>query len=620
MTLVNRWYQILDLLVTHKDITLIDLQKKLSTSPKTVKNSIEALNDELFGIAEIIQTKNNYHVEISNYDEFELIMAGKLKKETDFNSTSKRVAFILKRLIEENSFVLMDDLSAELGISRGTVYNDFRLMKKLIEPYDVEVVGTPNRGMEIKGSEFNLRLLYIYHVQDYFYDDNLDIETKRSIQNLINTSGIPQYYGNLLFKVISVVVKRISSEEYLETISPCYKNYIVNIKEIEELLYLLETKYNITLSQIEQDFIWFPLNLADNKAINNEIIPLSVKNYFDLMLEKIHNTLVFDINEQDLFQEMHDHLKYMINRIVVQAKLNDLFYGEIERQYPFAYELAKVGLQEIENYMGRPVPGVEISYLALYFELALKNRKSIPVNKKIAVVCHSGKGTAMIIRRQLERVLGKDIQITHFSEKEYKYKNLGDYFAIFTTIPLKDISDKKIPVIRLTNLFDEGWLRNEWEKVGRTHSISEDTLVLKYKYLDPKRTYRDNINVMVKALLVDSIVDDKFLERIIERENQETTIFDSGIGFPHAINFHSESLVLSIGVFKNPLITERGNIEIIFLLGIPEELTTKNEQELLRIYDDLFLIVGDIDIRRELVVQENFDQLKKWLFKKGLIL
>ena len=50
---------------------------------------------------------------------------------------------------------------------------------------------------------------------------------------------------------------------------------------------------------------------------------------------------------------------------------HDLFYGEIERQYPLAYELAKIGLQELGRLLNRCVPTVEFGYLALYFELAL---------------------------------------------------------------------------------------------------------------------------------------------------------------------------------------------------------------------------------------------------------
>lgn len=530
------------------------------------------------------------------------------------------MAFILKQLIEEKSFILIDDLSEALGISRSTVYNDFRMLKKLLKPFDTEVVGTPNRGIQIKGSEFNLRLLYIYYVQDYFYENYLENDTQAMIQKIISLSGIPQYYGRLLYKVISISMKRIIEGNYLETIPNCYTNFIKEEEQIEQLIYHLETKYRVTLSQTEQDFLWFPLNLSANSLIERTVVPTAVEQYFKAMLKRIHRTLVLDINEKVLFLEMKEHLKYMINRIVVQAKLSDLFYGEIERQYPFAYELAKVGLQEIEEVVGRTIPTVEISYLALYFELALKSQQNEPAKKQIAVVCHSGRGTAMIIRRQLERVLGNDIRITHLSEEAYQQENLTDYFAIFTTIPLKNLEQVKSPIIKLTNLFDDHWLRNEWEKAERLQSVGKQSILLHFNHLDPDLTYQKNVESMIAELTKEHIVDECFLERIRQREEKHATIFDSEIGFPHAINDQTDKIVLSIGVFKRKLVTPEGNIKLIFLLGIPSELTGKNEQDLLRIYDELFAIAGNADFREEISAQENLLALKEWLYQKELII
>ncbi|MBK4840795.1 lichenan operon transcriptional antiterminator [Enterococcus faecium] len=54
--------------------------------------------------------------------------------------------------------------------------------------------------------------------------------------------------------------------------------------------------------------------------------------------------------------------------------------------------------------------------------------------------------------------MGTDIQITHVSEEQYEKVDLNKYFAVFTTIPLKNVNEET-PVIHLTNLFDDSWLR-----------------------------------------------------------------------------------------------------------------------------------------------------------------
>ena len=125
---------------------------------------------------------------------------------------------------------------------------------------------------------------------------------------------------------------------------------------------------------------------------------------------------------------------------------------------------------------------------------------------------------------------------------------------------------------------------------------------------------------MIAELTKEHIVDECFLERIRQREEKHATIFDSEIGFPHAINDQTDKIVLSIGVFKRKLVTPEGNIKLIFLLGIPSELTGKNEQDLLRIYDELFSIAGNADFREEISARENLLALKEWLYQKELII
>lgn len=46
-------------------------------------------------------------LEVYDYTELEKILSGSLKKESDFNSSSKRIAYLLKRLIESTSPLLI---------------------------------------------------------------------------------------------------------------------------------------------------------------------------------------------------------------------------------------------------------------------------------------------------------------------------------------------------------------------------------------------------------------------------------------------------------------------------------------------------------------------------------
>ena len=617
--LVNRWYQILHLLVTHKERKINELQEKLLMSPQTIRKSIDTLNEELLGIAQIIQEKNEFHLEIADFDQFDEVMAGRLKHKSDFNSASKRIAFVIKRLIEAEEFILMDNLSEELGVSRGTIAKDLRTVKEIIQDYDVKVIGTPNRGVRISGNEFDLRLLHVYLIQDYFEETFLTKETWKLIQQMTNETDIGKYQSSLLRKVVSIVMQRITTGHELTEIPVDYKSCIQENSLLEQLIYHLEMHYSITLNHWEKEFIYFPFNMSANGFCEKEQIDETrLRKYFNRMMQKIHEVVVVDIHEETLFQEMKEHLMYMINRLVFRVEFSDLFYGEIERQYPFAYEISKIGLQELGKYLHRRIPLVEYSYLALYFELALRQQTAKTIRREIAIVCSTGRGTALIIQRQLEKVLGSEIVMTLFSEEMYEKQDLNQYFAVFTTIPLKNVNEHT-PVIHLTNLFNDTWLYNEWEKAKQIRAAGMSHLLLNFQLLDCSKSYRGNLEQMIQPLQEATLVGTDFQQRIFEREEKYTTIFESGVAFPHAINPVSEKIILTIGIFPQSLKTLEGIVEIVFLLAIPEKLTEKVEAELLQLYDNLFAVIGNPILRTELCQQKDVSSLKNWMQEKGII-
>lgn len=185
MTLVNRWYQLLKLLVTHKKVSIQEVQKEIKTSNQTIKKDIGELNEEIAGIAKIIQKNKHFELEIYDFDFFDEIMQGKLKTASDFNSASKRIAYLLNRLIETEDFLRMDDLSEEVGVSRGTVVKDLKTLKEMINDFDVKITGTPNKGLRIIGDELELRLLLFYFVSPYFSETKTEqfLEEKQAIKH-----------------------------------------------------------------------------------------------------------------------------------------------------------------------------------------------------------------------------------------------------------------------------------------------------------------------------------------------------------------------------------------------------------------------------------------------------
>lgn len=602
MALVNRWYRILESLVARHVITLEEMRSNLNVSMSTLQKSIEQLNEILDSDIQIKQVGNTLRLEVYDYSRLEEVLSGSLRKESDFNSSSKRSSYLVKRLVRTSEPLLIDDLAEEIGVSRTTINKDLRNVKDLAKGYQVNIVGKPNRGLEVIGSELNLRLFYIHHVYSYFDSDSLKKETHIFLEKLYQTYRIPKKTQELLTKVISITVSRLSRKKQLDTSIKYYSNELPDSDIIGQLIYHLEVTYQISLSQYEQDFISFPLNTQyidglSYKATQSKELQLLFKS----MVQKIQNTLLLSFDEERLYLEIYTHLKFLLNRLIFHVQAKDIFHGDIPSKYPLAFEMARVAGQELQSKFGYELELSELSYLALYFEMILREEsfEGDRKNRKIAVVCTTGRGTANMICRQLKRVLGQDIEIKQYSEEEFNPNRDDDYFAVFTTIPLKLVSLKS-PVIQITNLFDDQWLRDEWQRVNCYHQKHLETILLKFLYLPQQASYQDYLIRMVDLLEEEDLVDSGFRERTLEREKQESTIFGNGIGFPHTINQVGNKTILMLGVLDETHCEKGEVVDLIFLVAIPPKIEDKMETELLELYDDIFRIAGDKNLKEAL--------------------
>lgn len=94
-------------------------------------------------------------------------------------------------------------------------------------------------------------------------------------------------------------------------------------------------------------------------------------------------------------------------------------------------------------------------------------------------------------------------------------------------------------------------------------------------------------------------------------------VFDKHIAIPHVINYESDNIILSIGVFNDTLIIdENRDVKLVFLLGIPEMLG-ENEILLIKIYNEIISIAKDENKLREISKLKNYKDLVLYTIKES---
>lgn len=620
MALINRWYTILEALMAQPRVDVATLCQRLAVSTPTLYASIDYLNELLGEGVSIKRYGKQLTLLVSDYGKLEQVISGSLRKESDFNSSHKRSAYLIKRLIQATSPLFIDDLADELGVSRTTITKDLKRVKQRLACYGLSLVGKPNYGLTVIGAEYQLRLCYLHCVYDYFDLDPLQDTTLDCLAHLYQVFKIPRQTQELLTRVVSVTVNRLANHHLIDAPIPYYVNDLRESDMLQEVIYEIETTYQITLSQHEKDFISFPVNTQFISGFPYCLEPsCQVISLYQAIVKRIKDHLLVHFDEKRGFTEMKLHLKFLLNRLIFQVELNDIFHGEIKQKYPLAFEMATVAGEELKATLGLDLASAERGYLALYFEMLLHADASRLASKprQVAVVCTTGRGTAAMICRQLRRVLGQDITITQYSEEAFNPKSDDDYFAIFTTIPLK-LGQLQSPVVHISNLFDDSWLRQAWQEVNHFHQKQLKTLDLAFVRLARADSYRTYVEQMASLLHQRQLVDQAFAERLLEREDKQSTIFDRGIAFPHTLNDGNGKTVLMLGIVEPPLETAQGRVEFIFLVAIPKQLDQKAESDLLELYDAIFRVANDGQLKEALRHLQTEADFKALIQKEGV--
>jgi lichenan operon transcriptional antiterminator len=609
MALINRWYQLLQHFITHDRLSLNELQKITDTSAQTTKKAIQLLNDQMEQIAVIEEKDTSYSLKVMDSQQFSEIMNGSLKQQTDFNSSTKRIAVLIDCFMKQEGYIVIDDLSEVLGVSRSTVNKDLRNLKQLMTRYQISLIGTPNKGLKIAGTESQLRLLYLHHAYDYLEQPPLTEDLLQSIDEIALSKKLDFRTLGLLQKTINLTIQRIRSGKPLVQAVAYYVNYFSDDSLLEELFVNLATDYHLTISKFDFDFLCFPLNIFNNNLVpEDQADTPEVKTLFDYMMNQINEAVIINLDQEELFRNMRAHFMFLVNRLIFQVETYDIFREEFKQKHAFAHELAEIGIAALANYLQKPFQRAELSYLAIYFELALK-LDTQPKMKEIAVVCNTGKGTALMIKRQLATVLGPNIRIAHYSEEEYETKDLDRYFAVFTTVPLKH-TKTTTAIIKLTDLFNENWLLSEWKRIVASKAATFEHIQFSFEQLDKQLAYEENLILLLEKLRVQQLIDDSFRDYILTKAQEESAIIDNGIAFPHGINRQSEEILVTIGIYPDGCSTE--DIELIFMVAIPENLTLAVEEELLSFYDTIFVISSSETLReqvKQIQTKEEYRQL-----------
>lgn len=150
---------------SHTALSSSELAKMIGVTERTIKSDMNASREFALSNGAVIKSKRGYGywIEVIDNNKFYNIIEQldiHFAYDDDLNeqSAQKRCHDILRRIITQEGYFKFDDIADELYLSRSSLMNDFKEVRKILESYNLILETKPGFGSRIEGLEFDRRL------------------------------------------------------------------------------------------------------------------------------------------------------------------------------------------------------------------------------------------------------------------------------------------------------------------------------------------------------------------------------------------------------------------------------------------------------------------------------
>ena len=628
----NRAADILRILGQKSGVTVASIAQKLGVSERTIRNDIRQLNDDLEGSAVIEGTQGRYSLRIFDPEQYKKAFDKICNIDGVFGTPRGRQNYVFGELMRADAPLLTDELAYEMNVGRTTLISDLKRLREEIEPCGLSIVGKTSKGMILQGKELDVRTYVLENCYDALYDDYpLDREIQVLIQSGLTKKAFEKQVGRQFERYLLLMMDRFLTGHFIGTLTDAYYNLTANgeffhvNKMIDQIGGILHVDFPVE----EKIFAFLPIagmrTPADLGSVQEMELDATIGPLSEKIMAQIKAELDISIDPKDFAEEFAYHLMFMLNRLRFKIHQPNAILEELKTKFPLAYEMSGIAARVIEKEQGMSVNQDERGHLASYFGVFLEeNHMGQHRPFRIAVICGTGRVTARLISVQLKRIVDSQVQIKTMSDTAASPELLEGFDVILTTVELPFKPAK--PVIRIREIFDEKELKQKlekaryWEKVDIPVLDSNQYIMSslldenKVFFFEKGRSYIDALGEMIEILTDEGYIDEGFGERLAEREEKGTMVFDNGVAIPHGIQTANDRMLLAMGIFEEPAIHKGHEVRVIFFMALPEQ-SDMDDMLMIRVYDELLEISRNTDMLDAISRAQNYQELLRVLYK-----
>ncbi|MFD4704989.1 BglG family transcription antiterminator [Gottfriedia sp. NPDC058432] len=596
------------------------LSKFANVSSRTIRADIKMLNVFIREHGAVIQSYrgNGYQLEIlddhSFYSFIQTYHQKNIGNHSDVPIDHKgRVLYILRKLLGSPDYIKLEDLAEEIYVSKSTVNNLIKDVKKLLGKYKLILEKRPNYGVCVKGDEFNIRSC----MSEYYFNRDIHTPLMQNVQFMLNLfksfeiemvkdimlrslkeKGMElsdQEFENLLVHIL-ISIERIRSGSVIKEINIDTK-YIEHSKEYQiscKILSELEKAFSIHFPYVES--IYITIHLMGTKVASYLAFEPSKEETVDHMIQEILQSIFEEMNidlqhDEELKLNMAEHLYVALNRIKYGLNVRNPIIQDIKTQYPLAFEAGLIAAKVISSKIKKEIEEGETGYLAIHLGASIERQKKNREQKRCLIVCATGKGSAQLLKYKLIEHFGGSLDIvdvaSYYNLKDFVLEDQIDFIISTVTID----NDISVPVIKVNTILGKDDVSNIRKKLFQQHSGDISNHVKsELVFLQQQMNSREEVIRFLSRKIVDlQLGDDAFCASVLEREVCSSTAFGNLVAIPHPIKNMSQETFIAFCTLAKPIDWGGTPVQLVCLFSVKQN----NKSDLQYLYDFLYNILDN---------------------------
>lgn len=452
---------------TPLDITI--LMNRFHKSERTIRYDLNEIRETLEkqGIEIKTKAKKGFYIPAEQKPKASRIVAENGNQEDNSlldDSDETRNNSMLLYLMLQKKPVSADEIADTFYISRSTA---IRILNNLEAAFTgIQILSQKAYGYQLRADEFQLRKIVSLMLVTAF-----------------KGSYTPEDWYLLLPRVLKEEISMLTISELSQAIKKVntrYNVWLSNTAFINLLSYCLIRDLRLRKGLVETNKECLPMNdyttallyeLGNQGSDENEVQWMNTilnsngifVNQSHLDLDKLDHALdeMLDLLKADrhhlpyvfdtitLYDDLYEHLQHTISKEYLHLETDENpLIDELKENYADFYMLANDFAKIFNRHFKMQLSENEISYLAIYLYKNLINQTAS--NKKVLVVCATGKGLSNLLTTRIRNVF-QNLTIVG-SVSPYQLDNINlwkDIDFVISTIP---IAHSAYPVIKISRI------------------------------------------------------------------------------------------------------------------------------------------------------------------------